>query len=101
MDPAATRPTTPFQQLKTAFTTAPILAIPNFNLPFMIEIDACGYGLGAVLLQNGHPIAYFSKTLGPRALSRSIYEEELIAAVLVVQKCTHYLLGLHFTIHSV
>lgn len=88
-----------FDLLKTALTRDPILAMPDFHLPFVIETDACGYGLGSVLLQ-GHPIAYFSKTLGPRAQGRSIYEKELMAVVLAVQKWRHYLLGRHFTIHS-
>lgn len=74
--------------------------MPDFNLPFVLEADACGYGLGAVLLQAGHPIAYFSKTLGVRAMSKSIYEKELMAVVLGVQKWRHYLMGRHFVIHS-
>lgn len=56
--------------------------------------------LTVVLLQGGHPIAYYSKLLGPRARSRSIYEKELMAVVLAVQKWKHYLLGRHFVIHS-
>lgn len=92
--------TAAFQSLKVALTKAPILRMPDFTLPFVIEADASGYGLGAVLLQQSHPIAYYSKVLGVRAQAKSIYEKELMAVVLSVQKWRHYLLGRHFIIHS-
>lgn len=50
-----------FQALKVALSSAPCLALPDFSIPFHIETDACATGIGAVLLQNGHPIAYISR----------------------------------------
>jgi hypothetical protein len=47
--------------------STPILALPNFDKPFMIEIDASDSGVGAVLMQDGHPLAYLSKALGPKS----------------------------------
>ena len=44
---------TGFEQLKLALSTAPVLALPNLQLPFAIETDASNIGIGAVLLQAG------------------------------------------------
>ena len=59
-----------FEKLKELLITPPILAFPNFELPFILETDASGMGLGAVLSQqqgsgptSGMPIAYASRTL--------------------------------------
>lgn len=54
-----------FDQLKSAMTNTPVLALPNFSEPFVIETNASGTAIGAVLMQNKHPLAYFSKGLGP------------------------------------
>lgn len=58
--------TTAFNSLKQALISAPVLAVPNFCKPFGIYTDACATGIGAVLTQQGHPLAYFSKALGPK-----------------------------------
>ena len=52
-----------FLALKQAMTTTPILAMPNFNKAFTIETDASGDGIGAVLVQQGKPVAYMSRLL--------------------------------------
>ncbi|TYK31690.1 Transposon Tf2-6 polyprotein [Cucumis melo var. makuwa] len=89
-----------FEDLKLAMTTIPVLALSDWSLPFVVETDASGSWLGAVLSQNGHPIAFFSQKLSMRAQNKSIYERELMAIVLAVQKWRHYILGRRFTIMS-
>ena len=52
-----------FEQLKKVIVTTPVLRLPNFSQPFEIEYDASSKGIGVVLMQNQHPIAYYSKAL--------------------------------------
>ena len=82
-----------FHQLKAAVSQPPVLALPNFNQYFIIECDAFGTGLGAVLMQNQRPIAFHSQILKGKALELSTYEKELLALVTAGHKWWPYLLG--------
>lgn len=89
-----------FHTLKQAMIQAPVLALPDFAKQFVVEFDASGTGLGAVLMQNDQPIAYYNKALSGRALGRSTYEKDLMAIVLSIHQWRNYLLGRRFRIHT-
>ena len=80
-----------FLALKTALTSAPVLAMPNFSKPFVIKTDASGTGVGAVLMQQGHPLAFLSKSLSPRLQGLSMYEKEYLAILMAVEQWRSYL----------
>ncbi|GKE06788.1 transposon ty3-I gag-pol polyprotein, partial [Tanacetum coccineum] len=91
---------TSFEKLKQAMINSPVLALPNFGEEFVIETDASGVGIGVVLQQQGHPIAYLSKTLATKHQSLSAYEKEMLVVVMVLQKWRGYLLDRYFKIKT-
>lgn len=89
-----------FQTLKSALSSVPVLALPDFSIPFHVETDASGSGVGTVLQQNDHPLAFISKALSPRNQGLSTYEKEYLAILMAVDAWRHYLLQSEFIIHT-
>jgi len=58
----STTATEAFRKLQQALAQAPVLALPDFSQPFVLEIDALGSGIGAILSQQGHPQEAFFKS---------------------------------------
>lgn len=87
-----------FNQLKKAMTSTPTLAMPNFEEAFTIESDASEKGIGAVLQQNGRPVAFMSRALGISKQSWSTYSKEMLAIVEAIRTWRPYLLGRNFFI---
>lgn len=73
-----------FQLLKKDLTIVPVLQLPDFTQPFVVECDASSEGIGDVLLQDDHPIAQFSKGLSFSSRLKSTYDRELLALVLAL-----------------
>uniref|UniRef100_A0A8R7QW36 Reverse transcriptase domain-containing protein n=1 Tax=Triticum urartu TaxID=4572 RepID=A0A8R7QW36_TRIUA len=82
-----------FQLLKQTMTGCRVLAMPDFSLPFTIEADACATGIRPVLMQRGRPLAFLSKSLGPKSAAQSIYEKEAMAILEALKKWRHYVWG--------
>lgn len=89
-----------FEVLKTALTSAPILTLPNFDKPFVAETDASDKGIGTVLQQDDHPIAYVSKALVPKNQGLSTCEKESLAILMAVDHWRPYLQSSEFIIRT-
>jgi hypothetical protein len=64
-----------FDNLKEAVTTTPVLRFLDFSKEFEVETDACDTGIGVVLSQDGHHVAYFSKGQSGNNEKFSTYEK--------------------------
>ncbi|XP_071909639.1 uncharacterized mitochondrial protein AtMg00860-like [Coffea arabica] len=73
-----------FGELKYAISHTLVLALPDFSKPFILETDASSITIGAVLMQQGQPIAYMSQALGIRNQTLFVYEKELLALIVAV-----------------
>ncbi|WVZ11913.1 hypothetical protein V8G54_016443 [Vigna mungo] len=86
-----------FDKLKSAMTSTTVLSLPDFSKTFYVQTNASGSAMGAVLTQDNHLIAYFSKVFCPRLSKSLAYIRELHAITSAVKRWRQYLLG-HFFI---
>ncbi|KAL5515979.1 hypothetical protein EMCRGX_G001235 [Ephydatia muelleri] len=96
---------TAFRELMERLTAAPVLAYPCFQKPFILETDASGSGLGAVLSQcqdDGlvHPIAYASRSLCKAESNYGITELETLAVVWALTHVRTYIYGNEVTVYT-
>jgi hypothetical protein len=87
-----------FRVLIHAFTTAPVLALPDHSKPFRLITDASDFATGAILEQPDalncwHPVAFHSKSLQPAERNYEIHDKELLAIVRALEIFRHYLEG--------
>jgi len=88
-----------FEVLKKAFTTAPVLRIPNDKDPFKLSTNASDFVIGAVLSQKDmqtnlwYPVAFFSKSLDVHERNYEIYNKELLAVIRGLEEYRHHLEG--------
>ena len=70
-----------FNEVKQKMTEALVMRLPDFTKPFEVECDASGIGIGGVLSQERHPIAYFSEKLNDVKQKYSTYDKEFYAII--------------------
>ena len=87
-----------FLQLKKSLTQDPLLVHPDSAKPYTVHTDASNYAIGAVLSQNNHPVAYYSRKLLDAEINYAIHDKELLAIVASFTHWRHYLVGSTFPI---
>ena len=86
-----------FAKLKLDIANSVVAAVDT-SLPFTIETDASDYSIAAQFLQNGRPVAFFSRTLNASEKHHISVEKEAYAIVESIRKWRHYLLGRYFRV---
>ena len=93
---------TAFKMLKRSLVSAPVLRMPNFELPFVLTTDASLVSVGAILEQDFgqglQPVAFDSRKLSPTEMRYSAYERELLGITWSIGKWRHYFEGRHLVV---
>ena len=82
-----------FNEVKQKMTKAPVMRFLDFTKPFEVECDDLGIGIGGVLSQEHHPIAYFSEKSNDSKQKYSTYDKEFYAIIRALWHWRHYMLS--------
>lgn len=89
-----------FDTLKSVMAADCLNAYPDYNQPFEIYTDANDYQLGAAIIQNKRPIAYWSRLLQPTQMKYTTTEKELLAVILCLKEYEQILYGAKINIYT-
>ena len=81
------------EHLKDILSSQPVLKFVDPSKPVKLQVDASKSGLGACILQDGHPIAYASRSLIQAEEHYAQIEKELLAVVFGSERFNHYVYG--------
>lgn len=86
--------------MKKSLSTAVILTLLDFSKLFKVDCDTSGIGIGAILSQEGHPLAFFSEKLSEARQKWSTFEQELYIVFNTLQQWEPYLIQMEFVLNS-
>jgi hypothetical protein len=86
--------------MKEVMSTCLVLTLLDFSHPFVLECDASGVGIGAVLMQGGHPIVFERRKLNESERLYPIYDKEMLAIMHALTKFRKYLVGKKFVVKT-
>ena len=89
-----------FDTMKRVMARTTILQYPAFDKPFHIYTDASAVQLGAVIVQEGKPIAFYSRKLNPAQTRYTTTERELLSIVEVLKEFKTILFGQELIVHT-